>query len=624
MRCGLQSIFAYQCGDGSWAGTSCVGAVPDWDRACVLLTTGPVAVASPDTATLTLLYAQGAVDPSLWAPPCAGPDVRSLAVETEAQRARVLQVLHLLFTSAVGAPTGRAGSCWPFDLPRVRPSPDAAAHATPDRRPSGRDRGRFADGLGAPAGDAVGPLYGPHYRPDVGTLPFCAALPGNGLGLPFDAAGVAQMVADCVVKVRELGRQRVRLSPAHAAPLYVYTYELAGEGDQIYRAIGRAVRAHDEAALAFWRPLIWQVDQALLQLPVYRGRVYRGIGVKFCGPRYRRGECVCWPAFSSASATRAVAEAALPDNGGTLFIVGSQNARAVGRFSRCPGENEVLFRPGTVFQVTSALCTDADAWASHAGADSIAMVEVAAATRSKDVACAPAAPAGALIPSSLLPPAPVVKPDAAWLLMSLPRDLVEGVLAVLSGAPQFRVEALETVLDPQGRYVGRVAIAPPSSASAPTPADLSPPPARPVLPRRSPQLSRCWSPCVAADAVWPSTPGSPGSPLLYGGDEFGCDDPLSPTSRPPESVYFSCSDALSPKSGPSIFSPDDVLSPKSGPSIFSCSDALSPKSGPFDTDYFSCSDVLSPKSGPSVFSCSDALSPLSLPAPPDYTPNPSK
>ena len=163
------------------------------------------------------------------------------------------------------------------------------------------------------------------------------------------------MAADCVMKVHELGRQGVRLSPVHAVPVYVYTYELSGEGEQIYGAMNRAMRAHDAAGIAFWRPLIWQLDRALLALPPYRGKLYRGISLKFNEESYKRAEAVCWPAFSSASATRAVAEEFVKGDDGTLFFLQSVGARAISRFSKFPLEDEVLFRPNTVFEITSTL-----------------------------------------------------------------------------------------------------------------------------------------------------------------------------------------------------------------------------------------------------------------------------
>ena len=96
------------------------------------------------------------------------------------------------------------------------------------------------------------------------------------------------MCEDTVLKICELCRQRVLLSPLYIAPIYVYTYELPGEGgEQIYSAMNRAMRLCSEDAIEFWRPLIWQVDRALQKLPSYQGKLYRGINVRFSEDDYQ-------------------------------------------------------------------------------------------------------------------------------------------------------------------------------------------------------------------------------------------------------------------------------------------------------------------------------------------------
>ena len=92
--------------------------------------------------------------------------------------------------------------------------------------------------------------------------------------------------------MHELQRQRVTLSPLHILPIYVYTYELTGDGEQIYSAMNRAMRLHDEEAIDFWRPLIWQIDRVLLLLPPKRAKLYRGIGVHFNETSYKTGSQV--------------------------------------------------------------------------------------------------------------------------------------------------------------------------------------------------------------------------------------------------------------------------------------------------------------------------------------------
>eukprot|EP00667_Euglena_gracilis_P013877 EG_transcript_14330 len=77
--------------------------------------------------------------------------------------------------------------------------------------------------------------------------------------------------------------------------VYVYTYELAYErgegegGDQLYQAMNRAMRLPDTAGIAYFRPLIWAIAQALAALPPYAGKLYRGIDCRFGVGTYHPG-----------------------------------------------------------------------------------------------------------------------------------------------------------------------------------------------------------------------------------------------------------------------------------------------------------------------------------------------
>ena len=103
-----------------------------------------------------------------------------------------------------------------------------------------------------------------------------------------------------------------------------------------------ATRVLPQEGIDFWRPLLWQIDQALLVLPPQSGKLYRGISLRFSEKSYKTGHDVCWPAFSSASANQAVAEEFVKGDEGTLFFLQSASARAISRFSKFPDEAEVL------------------------------------------------------------------------------------------------------------------------------------------------------------------------------------------------------------------------------------------------------------------------------------------
>ena len=426
MRARLRTTFQYRAG-GAWAVTSDPADVGDWTEARVLFSAGAVAVAAPDRASLARLLDWGGIDPALWLPPCENARSRALPLEADWQMDEFVEVLCGVVAGAVPSGTARAATACRRTVRRRRGG---------DRRESSEGAGRardnrFMDGLVAPERGASTGFYAPDYRCDVGTLAFCRELPGNPLGLRFEAPAIDGMCADAIMKVEELGRQSVPLSPLHVVPIYVYTYEMEeAEGDQIYGAMNRAMRTRDAAAIGFWRPLIWQIDRALLRLPPHRGKLYRGINVRFDEHSYKAGHQICWPAFSSASATRAVAESFVHSGNGSLFFVTSAGARAISRYSKFPQENEVLFRPNTLFTITSTLYGTSDIgqfYFTHV--DNIAMSE-------REVAAAPALREGSDIAGhaglfSHLDPDPSA---AAHVMLSLHDGLHFPVLNLLANS----------------------------------------------------------------------------------------------------------------------------------------------------------------------------------------------
>ena len=363
LRSRLRTAFQYYA-DGRWAVTCDPGAVADWGRAFVLSAPGSVAAAAAGEGALRLLHAEGAVDPSLWAPPAADPAARGWALpEGGGAQGWYDAVFCGFVAAALDVAEGAVG-----DLP------GGGGRSRARRRGAGVSR--FSDGLAAPRPGPAGALWGPDYRCELGTLQFCLALPDNGVGLAFGGAAVRQMCADAVVKAHELQRQREPLSARHVLPIYVYTYELPEGNDQIYGAMNRAMREHCRAGLAFWRPLIWRLDRALQLLPAFRGRLYRGVGLQFGG--YAPGGAVCWPAFSSASARKAVALEFAQGDAGSLFFLQSASARAISRFSNFPCEDEALFRPDTAFRISSVLPGSSEIGQFYSNVDNVAMEEVAA------------------------------------------------------------------------------------------------------------------------------------------------------------------------------------------------------------------------------------------------------
>ena len=458
MACRLQTMFQYRVGDGEWAVSSVLDDILDWDDAFVVAVAGPMTATARDTATLAVLVQERMVDPSLWRPDCKHPACRRWYEpkwEGSPTPDSLAEVLPVFFTEAFEIPEGLsrdvletfARSC------RVEGRPVAVRREPAGRSAGARARGlqvsgqnRFTDGLEAPSGSAPqNVFYTASYSSGVGTLAFCMALPANDVGLAFDPAALLEMCCDAVMKVHELRRQRVILSPLHIIPVYVYTYELISEDtDQIYGAMNRAMRTQDDAAIAFWRPLIWQVDRVLHLLPPFKGKLYRGINVRFSEKEYRDGQRVCWPAFSSASAEKNVAKEFVKGEEGTLFFIQSEGAKAISRFSKYPDEAEVLFRPNTVFEISCTLYGTTDIGQFYSGIDNISMVELTAATLPTGLV--PEAVHGTRdLTNTWVPPAVVPQPSGGKrVVVDLPADWVYAFLTQLANHEDLRIDSLQT------------------------------------------------------------------------------------------------------------------------------------------------------------------------------------
>ena len=258
---------------GEWTATAEPVHVPDWDSALVMVSSGQVARATADRAVLAELVEAGVVDPALFAPPCAAPDRLELAPIGGPQQRVLLEVLQAALQPAIlGGGPAEKGSAEALALAQATGIFTGRGHRRGSLGARDGDTGigaRLTDGLTDPGGATATPHYDAAYRSDVGTLPFCMRLPENPLGLQFAAPALLEMCADALLKAEELRRQRFLLDPWHAVTVYVYTYELPNDdaGDQIYGAMNRAMRLRDMEGVAFWRPLIWQLDIAL-QVPM--------------------------------------------------------------------------------------------------------------------------------------------------------------------------------------------------------------------------------------------------------------------------------------------------------------------------------------------------------------------
>ncbi|WFB88519.1 MULTISPECIES: ADP-ribosyltransferase domain-containing protein [Streptomyces] len=146
---------------------------------------------------------------------------------------------------------------------------------------------------------------------------------------------------------------------------------IAYTGITEFSAVNQALRTGDRRKLAGYAPLIKSSVSGLNQLPPHTGTVYRGISLnpaetRVALARYTPGRVVQEPAFVSTNAF------ARRFSGNIQFKIESRSGRSIQAISRHKNvENEVLFAPGTSFQVRSVHDRD--------GIWTIGMTEVAPA-----------------------------------------------------------------------------------------------------------------------------------------------------------------------------------------------------------------------------------------------------
>lgn len=155
--------------------------------------------------------------------------------------------------------------------------------------------------------------------------------------------GNQAILDNAIAEIQAKGHNPARLDLHERVAIWIYTSTNAGW----YYPINHGLRnTPDQDVLDFTAVL----EGALLKLKKHRGKSYRGILVadmEMFKNNFYRGKIDIYPAFTSSSANRFEAF-----DGNFLFIISSKNGRVVGDYSDNPREEEILFSPGTRFEVT--------------------------------------------------------------------------------------------------------------------------------------------------------------------------------------------------------------------------------------------------------------------------------
>ena len=129
--------------------------------------------------------------------------------------------------------------------------------------------------------------------------------------------------------------------------------------NDFYGPMNAALRSGDPAELAKWDAHIKVTDAGLAQLPDFAGEVERGTTLPASVlDGIQPGSTTTFNEFLSTSTNS-------PFPGNTHFTISSLTGKAVAPLSHMPWENEVLFRPGTTFDVISKVQDATGTWHIH-------------------------------------------------------------------------------------------------------------------------------------------------------------------------------------------------------------------------------------------------------------------
>ena len=106
-----------------------------------------------------------------------------------------------------------------------------------------------------------------------------------------------------------------------------------------------------------------------------------------------------------------MAEEFVKGDEGSLFFIQCSAGRPISKFSKFPDEAEVLFRPNTVFTITSTLYGTSEIGQFYSGIDNIAMV---CAPVCHPWACPPHKRRGRQFPQYCSRRVPLGESDAVW------------------------------------------------------------------------------------------------------------------------------------------------------------------------------------------------------------------
>lgn len=151
--------------------------------------------------------------------------------------------------------------------------------------------------------------------------------------------------------IRMIASGQTNLDPIHLIVLYLYSSNLT-----IFQNVNRTLTNWTNAEQ--WHPFIGCLYQAIEQLPVYKGEVYRGVDTVFDLETYKIGNTIKWSTFSITSKLYTNTSELIKQKQGIIFIIQSKSGRDISKYSKSPVDSEVIFLPESEFVIKNYYVAD--------------------------------------------------------------------------------------------------------------------------------------------------------------------------------------------------------------------------------------------------------------------------
>lgn len=135
------------------------------------------------------------------------------------------------------------------------------------------------------------------------------------------------------------------LEPIHLVTLHLYT-----NCPPLYQHINKCLVSF--ADNTFYHPFINCLYQALQLVPNHEGEVYRAVDSEFNPAEYAIGSRIQSKTFAMASGEWTKCTDLINNHHGMIFIIKSRTGKRIKPYSRNPSDDEVVFMPGTLFEVS--------------------------------------------------------------------------------------------------------------------------------------------------------------------------------------------------------------------------------------------------------------------------------